>query len=209
MEWSAGGDPNTATQYVIFRRFHPLLSMVRVQYVVAVDDNVMKIVPGATPPLRRLELVGSYQVQKDRDGILRALGDASFDAHKQVILERVPDPEPLASDNPGHATITREGTDFIDIEADLATPSLLLVTDSWAPEWRAKALPGSSQSSYELLPANYILRAIALHPGKHRLRLEYASLAFPLGAAVSVLAWTAWIVAICLLMQREKGSVRA
>jgi len=32
MDWSEGGNPDSATNYVTFRRFHPLLSMLRVKY---------------------------------------------------------------------------------------------------------------------------------------------------------------------------------
>src|SRR5206468_10161325 len=103
--WSEGGDPDQATNYVTFRRFHPLLSMLRVKYVVVVENGVMAIHPGAVPPLRRLELVGSYQLRRQRDEILRAMGDASFDPRKEVILEREPDPNPLAAPSPARASI--------------------------------------------------------------------------------------------------------
>src|SRR5207302_2566702 len=45
--WSEGGDPDRATNYVTFRRFHPLLAMLRVKYVVIVENSVMTIHPGA------------------------------------------------------------------------------------------------------------------------------------------------------------------
>ncbi|MGH8629945.1 MAG: hypothetical protein ACREU7_04155, partial [Burkholderiales bacterium] len=111
IEWSAGGDPDLATPYVTFRRFHPLLSMLRVKYVVVVENNVVTIHPGAAPPLGRLELVGSYRIHRQRAEILRAMGEASFDPRKEVILEREPDPAPVAADTQGRARIVREGTD--------------------------------------------------------------------------------------------------
>lgn len=205
IEWTAGGDPDLATNYVTFRRLHPLLSMLRVKYVVAVENNVMTIHPGAVPPLHRLELVGSYQIHGRRAEILRGLEKASFDPRKEVILEREPDPAPVAAGTQGSATIVREGTDFLEIDAELASPSILLVTDAWTPSWRARPLAGSSQNRYDLMPANYVLRAVALDRGKHRLRLEYAPHAFYAGAVVSAMAWAAWIVAVFLLWRRERG----
>jgi hypothetical protein len=205
VEWSAGGDPAMATQYVTFRHFHPLLSMLRVKYVMVVENKVMTITPGAVSPLRRLELVGSYQIHRQRDEILRAMGGASFDPRKVVILEHEPNPAPVAAGTQGSARVVREGTDFIEVDADVASPSILLVTDAWARGWRAKPLDGSSQNRYELVPANYALRAVALGLGKHRLRLEYAPAAFHVGAVVSALAWAAWIVAALLLWRRERG----
>jgi len=93
------------------------------------------------PPLRRLELVGAHQIHGQRAEILRAMGEASFDPRKEMIL---------------------------------------LVTDAWA---RGR--------------------------GKHRLRLEYAPLAFHVGAIVSVMAWATWIVAAVVLWRRERRLARA
>src|SRR5207244_4652017 len=87
--------------------------------------------------------------------------------------------------------------------------ALLLVTDAWARGWRAAPLEGSSQKSYELMPANYALRAVALDRGKHRLRLEYAPRGFRLWAAVSAMAWAAWTVAAIFLWRRERRLARA
>jgi hypothetical protein len=203
IEWSVGGDPDMATQYVTFRRFHPLLSMLRVKYVVVMENNVLSIHPGAAPPLRRLELVGAYRVQPQRAAVLDAMGQASFDPRKEVILEREPVPAPIVAHHQGRASIVREGTDFIEVDAELASPSILLVTDAWAGGWRATPLEGSSQGRYELMPANYALRAVPLDRGKHRLRLEYAPSAFHLGVAASAMAWAAWILALVVLRRRE------
>jgi len=208
VSWSAGNPPDLATQYLPFHRFHPLLAMLRVKYVVDVKDNVMKITRGPVPPLHHVELVGAYQVQAGRDAILRALDSPSFDPRKKVILEREPRPAPVAAASQGRAAVVRQGTDYLDIEAEVASPSVLLVTDAWTPAWRARPLPGSSAGDYEVMPANYALRAVALGPGKHRLRLEYSPVNFRIGLAVSLLAWAAWIGA-ALLLRRREGSRRA
>jgi len=95
------------------RRFNPLLAMLRVKYVVVMENSVMEIHPA-----------------------------------------------PVAADTQGRASIVREGTDFMEVDADVASPSIL---------------EGSSQKSYPLMPANYALRAVALDRGKHRPRLEWAA----------------------------------
>ncbi len=179
--------------------------MLRVKYVVTVENGLMTIHPGAVPPLQRLELVGSYRVHRRRDEILGAMGNASFDPRKEVILEEEPNPAPVAAGRQGSARIVREGPDFLEVEADVQAPSILLVTDAWTRGWRAAPLPGSSQDSYELLPANYALRGLALAAGKHRLRLEYAPTVLYAGALISALAWTAWIVAGLALLRRKRG----
>ncbi len=209
IEWSTGGDPALATQEASFQRLHPLLAMLRVKYIVALDGVALKIVPALDPPLRRLELIGAYQVHTDRAAILNAMAQPSFDPRREVILERAPEPVPRAAAVLGQAAIVREGTDFLEIEADLPRAALLVVTDAWAAGWRAVALPGSSRVSYDLAPANYVLRAVALSEGKHRLRLEYAPAAFRIGAGVSLLAWIVWAAAAWRLLARREESLNA
>lgn len=192
VQWSAGGDPDAATIYVDFRQFHPLLTMLRVKYVVTVENGVMNIHPGALPPLARLELIGSHQVRSGRAAVLKALGDEKFDPRKEVILEREPEPAPVPGLEQGRATILREGTDFMEIEANVGRPSVLLVTDAWTPAWRAVPLDAGDARRYEVMPANYALRGIPLDRGRHRLRLEYAPRAFNIGLVVSLIAGLAW-----------------
>jgi hypothetical protein len=204
VSWSAGNDPDLTTQYVQFHRFHPLLAMLRVKYVVQVKDSVMTITPRPAP-LRQVELVGAYQVRAGREAILRALDAPTFDPRKEVILEREPQPAPVAAATQGRAQVVQQGTDYLEIEADVAAPSVLLVTDAWTPAWRARSLPGSSASDYEVVPANYALRAVALGPGKHRLRMEYAPAGLGIGLVISALAWMAWIGAFVLLRRKERS----
>jgi hypothetical protein len=203
INWSAGNDPAKTIEYVAFRQFHPLLAMLRVKYVVVEEKDTIAIHPGGTPPLHRLELIGSYQVQSGRSAILRAMGEPSFDAAKQVILEREPTPQPIAAGTQGSAKVVREGSDFLEIEAEVASPSILLVTDAWTPAWRAISLQPNDARRYEVAPANYALRAVALDRGSHRLRLEYAPPAFAAGAAVSAIAWAAWLGAAFFLWKRS------
>ena len=209
INWSEGVEPAAATNYVTFRHFQPLLSMVRLKYVVVRENGMMALHQVTSPPLPRLELVGTYQIHRGRDEILHAMGQSSFDPRKEVILEQAPTPAPIAAAIQGRASITREGTDFVEVEADVASPSILLVTDAWAEGWRATPLAGSAQNQYQLMPANSALRAVALDRGKHRLRLEYAPLAFRIGAVISALAWIAWISAAVLLWRREGSLARA
>ncbi len=202
--WSQGEDPHKATQYMTFHSFPPLLAMLRVKYVIALRDQAVRIFPADRAPLGRLELVGSYRVLRQRDAILGAMAAPSFDPGREAILERQPDPAPVAGETRGRARIVRESTDFIDIEADVSIPSLLVVTDAWADGWRAVSLAGSSQSSYRLMPADYALRAVALGRGHHRLRIEYAPTLFYVGVFLSSLAWPSWLLTLWFWRRREK-----
>ena len=89
-----------------------------------------------------------------------------------------------------------ESTDSLIIEADTALPAISLIADVYTPSWRAISLPGSVQSNYQLQPANYILRAVPLMAGHHRLRVEYFSRAFEIGKWISLAATVLFVGAI-------------
>jgi hypothetical protein len=204
IHWSEGGDPAQATQYADFRRFHPLLAMLRARYVVIATPEGMKVQEASLAPLRRLELVGSYRAVPDRDAALRALGEPGFDPRREAIVESQPRPAPVPAAAQGEAKIVAEGTDYLEIEAEVLSPSLLVVTDAWTPSWRARPLEGSAQASYEVMPANYALRGIPLAAGQHRLRLEYSPLFLQAGAWLSACAWLLWAAAGLRLLARRR-----
>ena len=87
---------------------------------------------------------------------------------------------------PGSIRILRESTDWQEVEVTVTQPAILVQTDLYTPNWHAYALPGSAQSAYELIPANYILRAVPLQAGTHRLRIEYRPTKFVIGKWVSL-----------------------
>ena len=191
--WTEGRNPDDATQYVRFWRFSSLLAMLRLRYAAVDVHHQMVIFGSGLPPLRRLELIGADRVLRGRDAIFRAMTAPGFDPRREVILEAEPVPPPVPAANPGSARVVREDSDSMEIEAEVSSPSVLLVTDAWTPSWRARALTGSAQASYEVMPANYALRAIPLGAGKHHLRLEYAPRSYPVGWWMSAIAWLAWL----------------
>ena len=196
MTWTQGGDPDKAMSYVKFVRLDPLFAMLRLRYVFAQRGNEFQIAEAPEPPLPHLQLVSSYRVLPDRNAIFDALHSATFDATREVILESEPEPKPLPGENAGTVRIVAASTDALEIQGDVAQPSILLITDTFTPSWRAVALPGSAQANYQLLPANYVLRAVPLAAGHHRLRVEYASQAFEIGKWISIVAGLAFLAAL-------------
>ena len=87
-------------------------------------------------------------------------------------------------------------SDSLTIEADTPAPTLLLLTDLYSRDWHARALPGSGQAHYDILPADYIVRAIPLQAGHHHLVVEYAPPSFRKGLLISGLAWLVWVGAL-------------
>lgn len=208
MTWSQGGDPDQAMSYVKFVRYDPLFAMLRLRYALGQRGNELEIGDAPEPLMSHLHLVSSYRVLPDRNAIFDALRSATFDPAREVILESEPEPRPSPSESTGTARIVAASTDALEIEADVEQPSILLITDAFTPSWRAVALPGSVQTNYKLLPANYILRAVPLLAGHHHLRVEYARDALTIGKWISILAALAFLAAFgrCATLDRRYWS---
>jgi hypothetical protein len=196
MTWSQGGDPDQAMSYVRFVRYDPLFAMLRLRYVFGQQGTELEIGDAPEPPMSHLHLISSYRVLPDRNAIFDALRSVAFDPAREVILETEPEPKPSRAESAGAARIVTASTDALEIEVDVEQPSILLVTDAFTPSWRVVALPGSAQTNYKLLPANYILRAIPLIAGHHHLRVEYARDALAIGKWISILASVAFLAAL-------------
>lgn len=156
-------------------------------------------------PLPRALLVPKWEVLRDETAVLaRLTGRQPFDPRAEVMLESEPR-FPAAPPAPQLAPSVAVGdpsTDAVEIEAQTPVPAVLLITDSYAPEWRANALEGSDQAQYDVLPADGTLRAIPLAPGRHHLRLEYRPAAFTAGKWITVATLLAWFAV--LLQSRRR-----
>ncbi len=195
MTYTQGADPDSATQYVRFTRFHDLYKMLRCRYIVGADQGRIRI-QELESTMPRLLFVDSYMMIPRRNRIFSQMSQPEFDPQKTVILESRPDPEPVQSAQRGVGRIVEESTDHMVIEADLDSPSILVITDAYSEGWRAQPLAGSVQAGYEIMPANYILRAIPLEAGHHHFRVEYAPPGFRIGRWVSLASLLFYGVAV-------------
>jgi len=186
MAFTQGLDPDSATQNTEFAGFNPLYRMLRLRYVFLPRESDVQIqeVAGDLP---HLLIVQDARVIQGRDRIFAAMG-GDFDPSSQVILESLPLPQPVPTDNKGSARIVTTDSDQLTIEADVPSPSILVITDGYSDGWRAVALEGSVQRKYQVMPANYVLRAVPLGAGHHRFRLEYSPAAFVAGVWISFFA---------------------
>jgi uncharacterized membrane protein YfhO len=112
----------------------------------------------------------------------------SFDPTQQVILETEPDPAPQPSSEKGTVTLIDSSANQLTVEADLPHPAILLITDAYSNGWRARPLDGSAQQTYDVLPANYVLRGIPLSQGHHYILIEYAPIGFRVGKWISAIS---------------------
>lgn len=187
MAFTQGQPLDEATQYLEFSRFHPLHAMLRWRYAFLPAQNGDRVLT-AKAIMPRLQLIHEYRVLSNRDEILQAMSSPSFDPQRQVILETEPNPRPAPFAEKGTAQMISSSAGELTIEADLSHPGILLITDAYSKGWRARPLKGSVQRVYQVLPANYVLRAIPLSQGHHRIRLEYMPVAFQAGTWISIVS---------------------
>jgi len=191
--YTQGGDPDRVSQNLHFHSFPPVYTMLRFRCAFLISDNRIDVVDAAEPPMPRVQLVSGYQLPGGRDAIFAALTSPDFDPRRTVLLESEPDPAPVAGDNPGAVRVLAATPDTLTVEAEVSRPTLLLITDLYDRDWRARSLGDAPQSSYTVLPANYVLRAIPLAAGHHRILVEYTPRGFHAGLAVSLGAWLLWL----------------
>ncbi len=202
MFFTQGLDPDDAGTSLTFRQISPLFTMLRCRYLFYIDSNSGHLGASENPDsMPQFQLIGNYSVLGNRDAIFSALHDSTFDPRHGVILESEPDPVPTHPGETGTVTVLDASTDRCDIEADLPAPAILLMTDPYSKGWHARALQPGPQASYQVMPANYILRAIPLAQGHHRIRIEYKPTAFTIGLAISLVCVAGYF---CLLGWRLK-----
>jgi hypothetical protein len=98
-----------------------------------------------------------------------------------------------ASDPDADATITDYAENRIVVDVTTRAPGLLLLTDTYDPEWTA-TVNGRPTTIY---PADVLFRGVAVPEGGSRVVFEYEPTSFRLGAlvsALSVLVGCAWVL---------------
>ena len=193
--YSEGIAPEDANMYVNFSGASPVLGLARLRYVIR-GKKKARALEQAKPPLPHLLLLNQWSLVVERDQALKVLYSADFDPQKSVILESEPDPLPQSGETSGEAKILSSNTDTLVISAQVAKPTILLITDCYSRYWQAIGLAGSSRTRYSVLPANYTFMAIPLAAGSHRIRLTYSPPGYSIGRWVSIAALTAYLLAV-------------
>jgi hypothetical protein len=226
MTYSQGGNPDDAAEAMGFTRIGPLFRLPKLPHG---DEHPAVGIIGVSPMWRLLRLRyvfwgvdnGFFQSRGDlphvllvdgwrrldhRDDILAALNTPTFNGSKTVILEKDPEPAPAPGSDPGTVRLLNVTTDSLTVAANVTRPMLLLITDSYSRYWRATGLPGSSQSEYQVMPADYTLMAIPLSAGSHLLRLEYAPSGWIIGRWISLVSLLIYIAVIIWWLLRARHS---
>jgi hypothetical protein len=192
---SEGGSPGDASQHLPFTRLSPVLAMLRVRFACVRQGDRMAVFENPTEPLPPVLLVHEYRVLPDGDAVLGGVLRDDFDPRRMVLLEEAPEPAPSPRATVGAARVLSLTSDTLEVEVDIPEAAILLITDQYSRYWRARPVDSarSPQSRYQVLPANYVLRAIPLAPGRHHVLFEYRPPLWTASAIVSLVAVTLWI----------------
>jgi hypothetical protein len=102
------------------------------------------------------------------------LNSPTFDPAQSVLVADAI-PAPAAADAgkpPGTVEIKPNyKSKYIELDADVKTPSVLLLSERYDPKWRA-TVDGKPEN---ILRCNFIERGILLQPGKHNIVMRYSS----------------------------------
>jgi hypothetical protein len=211
-----GLPPDLFPSYVdVTNTTSPLLAMFRCKYVIP-EKGSKQPVQTLSNALPHVLLVPNYRVVPNRETMFGTLLHPAFNPRAEVLLESSPakfslqpamGPPSDETPQPGTVKIESETTDTLTIEADVKSAAVLLVTDTYARNWRALSLPGSSQHQYELMPANHCLRAVPLEAGHHRLKMDYVPMGFEIGKWVSLASGLIFFgcVVWCVMPLRRKS----
>jgi len=183
---SQGANPDQVTQYLVFNRPSKILELLRCRKIFTSSDQGIAH-SDLKSDFPRFFLVGTAIVASGRDAIFEAMDRA--DLHKEVVLEETPQPAPAGSPPPqGTVTILEQSNHRWLLKVETDRPAILVNTDAWSVDWQAKALPESVQQKYQVLPADYAIRAIPLSAGQHLLELVYWPRGWGIAIAVSILS---------------------
>ena len=87
------------------------------------------------------------------------------------------------------------GLDRVLIEARLTAPGLVVLSDFYAPGWRAEVESGGQRRPAPILRTNRVCRGILLPAGEHRIEMVCRPRTFLAGAWISGIGWVALAIA--------------
>ena len=152
-----------------------------------------------TPSLcRACSLPRSGGSATSEEGALQAVTDQDFNPRQVAIVEEdvagVPRSGNGPQTEPGTARLLSYGDEEVEVEVRVKARALLVLTDTSFPGWRA-TVDGEFASVHRV---DYLLRGVAVKPGRHRVEFRYQPASWRIGWLVSgatALALLAWLIA--------------
>lgn len=144
-----------------------------------------------TGALPRAKLYANWQVSTNDEATLKQLADPAFDPQRTVLVSSAPE----AAGRKDEAADTQKGgpptVQFmsyapkrIELRANAAAPSVLLLNDHYDPNWKV-TVDGRPAA---LLKCNYAMRGVQVLPGTHQVEFRFQPSIKPLCVSVAAIA---------------------
>jgi len=169
-----------------------IFGILRCQYVI--NDDTGRIEKYNLKFLKRVNVFYDYVVENDKDKIFSLLSDKNFDFIKTAVLEKEPK-YPLKQKGDYKINILYLSGNVFDVYCLTTQPAVIVLSGNYEKGWKAYNIDDNN-IKYEIIPADYIYRAISVDAGIHRIRFEYKPLSFSIGKWISGFAWLLIIFAI-------------
>ena len=117
-------------------------------------------------------LVSSWSVLPGRDEVLSSVRAPGFDPARQVLLETDPGlgPSPLPTQRiPGTVSYRQQDAQSATISVHSSSPAIVLIRTPYDPNWRATV----DGKPARVLVADYLVQAVPVPAGRHRIELTY------------------------------------
>jgi hypothetical protein len=171
-------------------------------WTTAFEDRGLEVLnnTGAMP---RVWLVTHAEAVDGEEALRRIRGESTtpFEPRKSVLLEVRPDELPQlsgADSASGVANLIEHKPTRLSIETDAPTNTVLVVSEIFYPGWRVTV----DGQPARIMLADFLLRAVSLPPGKHKVEMYYSPTPAYVGAGVSIV--TLILLSILALYGRRK-----
>lgn len=147
--------------------------------------------PDAAP---RVFLARRAYAARDRAAALARLGDPAFDPARDASLEGG-----TSGEAQGRCELVEDRVESLAVRCDAAQGGWLVVTDAFAPGWRATV----GGQTARIVRANGAMRAVAVPAGRSEVRMRYEPFGFRAGCWLSVTSLLACGAALGWLARRR------
>ncbi len=205
--------PDDFSRWIYFKKFgSPLLDLINIKYLLLppsmpikslklklVYDGEIKIYEN-TEAFPRAFFVPSYQLCESRTEAYQTMASYSAsDFRKKVVLESLPPKDFIQKSNTeseaeSTVKLISYRSDKIEIDISAAQKGFLVISDNYHSEWRAEI----DKEQATVLRANYIMRAIPIEQGVHKVLLTFSPRLLISGVVATAVGWFAIIVLIAI-----------
>jgi hypothetical protein len=196
MNSARGADPSTPMVILASVGPHPVVDMlaVRIWFREGASDEHPNRLP-------RAWVVNNAVVLESKEERLRVLAKGPWDPRKTVILEEFPkEAPPVTTEGPAGTAkvVSRRAGEYV-LEAENGADAYLVLSEAYYPGWSAEV----DGKPVDVVPANHLIQAVRLPPGKHVVRFAYRSRFLGAGLASALLGALA-PAAIVLVRRRRR-----